>query len=356
MTDHPDRPHEDEQLRRLLDDTVRDIDPRDRLEEIRMRTTVTPLHRRPWVLGAAGAALATAATVAAVAVVGTNAGTPEEGPGFAGSPSASAGATGPVTTGEPSPTATADTQITVPAYFLGDTPRGPRLYREFHRRSVVSEDDRLTAAAAAALGTPRDPDYRSGWPDGVEAGSASLEGDVITVDLSTRGGPESVRERPEGMTEQEASLALDQMIYTLQAAAQEGRPGVQFLVDGGRTDTLLGEPVSEPLAQSDPVDVQALVWITEPGEGAEVSAPFEVSGVANAFEANVQWELMQGRTVVERGFTTAEAAFTFAEYSFEVPEVPAGEYTLVVHDSDPSGGAEGPGGVNEDTKNVTVVP
>lgn len=351
MTDFPDRPHEDEQMRRLFDETVRDIEPRDRLEEIRMRTTVTPLRRRPWVLGAAGAALATAATVAAVAVIGSNAGTTDEGPGFAGSPSAPAG---PTETGEPSPTAAPGETFTVAVYYAGDTPRGPRLFREFHRADGSSEAD---AALDDAVGTrPDDADYRSLWTGlgvtDVEASRGS-GGETLVVDLLTDGS--SLRDRPDGMDPDESALALEQLIYTGQAAVQERAP-VQFLVNGERTDTLLGEPVSEPLAQSDAVDVQALVWVTEPGEGAEVSAPFQVTGVANAFEANVQWELVQDGTVVERGFTTAEEAFTFAEYSFEVPEVPPGEYTLVVHDTDPSGGAEGAGGVNEDTKRITVVP
>ena len=61
-----------------------------------------------------------------------------------------------------------------------------------------------------------------------------------------------------------------------------------------------------------------------------MTVPFEVSGLANAFEANVQWELMQGDTVVKEGFTMAEEAFTMAPYSFRVKDVPPGDYTLVV--------------------------
>ncbi|HET9861299.1 MAG TPA: Gmad2 immunoglobulin-like domain-containing protein, partial [Nocardioidaceae bacterium] len=94
-------------------------------------------------------------------------------------------------------------------------------------------------------------------------------------------------------------------------------------------------------------------WIIDPAEGAEVTVPFEVSGLANAFEANVQWELMQGDTVVKEGFTMAEEAFTMAPYSFRVKDVPPGDYTLVVHDSDPSGGEGFAPWV--DTKNITVV-
>ena len=65
----------------------------------------------------------------------------------------------------------------------------------------------------------------------------------------------------------------------------------------------------------------------------------------------MQWELMQGDTVVKRGFTTAEECCTLAPYSFEVT-APARHYTLVVHDEDPSGG-EGLAPW-QDTKEITV--
>ena len=55
--------------------------------------------------------------------------------------------------------------------------------------------------------------------------------------------------------------------------------------------------------------------------------------------------------MVKQGFTTAEECCTLSPYSFEVPRLP-GNYTLVVHDEDASGG-RGPGQV-EDTKRVTV--
>jgi hypothetical protein len=114
-------------------------------------------------------------------------------------------------------------------------------------------------------------------------------------------------------------------------------------------------PISEPLAQGDAADVLAQVWIVEPADGAEVESgsAVEVSGLAAAFEATVQWELKQGGKVVADGFTTAEECCTMAPYSFKVT-APPGQYTLVVHDTDPSGG-EG-FAPWEDTKRVTVLP
>ncbi len=349
---------EDDRVRRLLNDAVADVEPRDSLDSIRSRTAATPLFRssRPWFLGAAAAAVATAATVTAVALTGDSTGPAGDPNGqFAGSPSATVERSpSPSQKPDPSQSASPDQRVamTVPVYFVGETSRGPRLFREF--RSVnVAEDERAAAAASLALGPATDPDYRSGWPDGLEAASAFYDGDVITVDVATPSemDPETVRQRPDGMSEEQARLAVEQLIYTVQAALQQGRPGVQFLLNGERTDMLLGVPTSEPLAEGDSADVLAQVWIIEPAEGAEVASPFTVSGLAAAFEANVQWELMQGEKVVKRGFTTAQECCTMSPYSFKV-NAPPGEYTLVVHDTDPSGG-EG-FAPWEDTKTITV--
>ena len=78
---------------------------------------------------------------------------------------------------------------------------------------------------------------------------------------------------------------------------------------------------------------------------------FEVTGQAATFEANVVWELKRGEEVVRQGFTTARECCALSPYSFEVT-APPGDYTLVVHDEDASGG-EGSGPV-KDTKRVTV--
>jgi hypothetical protein len=350
MNDFPTSPghgRDDERIRRLLDEAVSDVEPRHALDSIHARTKVSPMRsKRSWILG--GAVVATAATVAAVAVLSN--GTPEQrsdvGPAATASPSPTEDAT---PTEEPTETETPEpTMETVPVYYVGDTSRGVRLYREFHR--VDTGGDKVSAAVNEAVSTaPTDPDYRTDWPQGTAAAQVDEPpSDVITIDVRGEG---TLRGRS-GLNEERAQMAIEQLVYTAQAANQSRSP-VQLLLNGGRTDTLLGVPVSEPLAQGDAMDVLAQVWIIEPGEGAEVSAPFEVSGLAAAFEATVLWELRQDGTKVEEGFTTAEECCTMAPYSFMV-DVPPGEYTLVVTDNDPSGG-EG-FGVWEDTKQITVLP
>lgn len=359
----PDGEHE--AMRRLLDDAVSDVAPREALDQIRSRTKVSPMARkRPWILGAGAAAAAVAATVAAVAVVGGNPGTTTADPGPAGSAGTS-GAPSPSAPQDPSESAEAErspteteevdpprgAQATIPVYFAGETSRGPRLYREFQKAAVTGDDTVTPALTAALEGAAQDPDYRSDWPAGTFVAGAHREGDVFLVQLGNM--RTDLRNRPSELTEEEARIAVEQLIFTVQAALQDRVP-VQFMIGSEipeRTDTLLGVPASEPLAEGEPAEVQAGVWVIDPSEGATVSSPFRVSGLANAFEANVVWELRQGDTVVKEGFTTAEECCRMAPYEFTV-QAPPGDYTLVVHDTDVSGG-EG-FAPWQDTKSITV--
>lgn len=356
--------NEHDDLRRLLEHAVDDVEPRDALDSIHARTKVVPMSsRRSWMLGAGAAVVATAATVLAVTVLGGDGGTTDE-PGFAGPTATAPSETETGTTREPSlspsPSPTPDPEpavSAVPVYYVGETTRGPRLYREFHR--LETGGDPLGTALSEAVSTPPDDrDYRTDWPAGTTvAASFDGVGDDGVVDIVLRNDEVDLRERPDGMSVDQARMAVEQLVYTAHAAVQ-ARPPVQLYLERAgssqnRTDMVLGVPASEPLAQGDAEDVLAQVWIIDPAEGAEVASPFEVSGLAAAFEATVVWELRAGDRVVADGFTTAQECCKMVPYSFEV-EAPPGEYTLVVQDTDPSGG-EGYG-VWEDTKQVTVLP
>jgi hypothetical protein len=341
-------PHEEQRLRDLLDGAVSDVEPREGLDAITSRTKVTSMSTRPWLYGVAGAVVATAATIAAFAVLDDDT-VPTSGPEPAASPSASATASA---TEEPttdaSPTDEKPQLQTVPVYYVGETGRGPRLFREFHQ--VREDRDPATAAAAEAVGVePRDPDYGSPWfGTATDVGSVSHEGGTITVDLET---DQELRERPAGMSEAQASMAVEQVLYTVQGALQSRDP-VQLLLNGQRTDQVLGVPTAEPLAQGDEMATLAQVWIIDPQDGDTVEAGAEVSGIGAFFEANVVWELRQDDQVVESGFTTAEQCCTMAPYSFPLPDVPAGDYILVVKDQDMSDGEGSP--PFEDTKQITI--
>jgi hypothetical protein len=328
----------DDDLRRTLHDAVADVQPYGTLDDLRARTEKeTPMKR--WFLPT----LAVAAVMAAV--VGGAFWLVNDGDQKTATPTP----TGPAQTSQTpgtSPSAGTSTRA-VPVYWVGETPHGKKLFREFQPQQVCSATEcMLKAAAVAAVnGQPSDPDYRTLWPDGATVGAVSADADLIGIDLA-----DGVRVRPAGMSASDAELAVQQLVFSAQAAVGEGRLPVQLLIDGKHTDTVLGVPASEPLAAANADDVQAPVQIDTPSDGATVDGTFTVSGRAAAFEANVVWELKQGSAVVKHGFTTAQECCTLAPYSFEVT-APPGDYTLVVHDEDMSGEGRP---VNLDTKEITV--
>jgi hypothetical protein len=328
----------DDDLRRALHDAVSDISPHGTLDDIRSRTDkVVPMKR--WFLPTLAVAAVTALVVGGAFwlvhdddVTAAPAGTPSHS---AVSPSPSA------------PTDPAASKRAVPVYFVGATAHGKKLYREFQPQQVCAGDDCLLKAAtvAAVSGQPLDADYTAPWPDGTGISDVSFEGGTLTIGLTG-----DVHDRPSGMSASDAELAVQQLIYSAQAGLGQGRPPVQLLLDGKHTDTVLGVPASEPLAAGNPDDVLAPVQIDSPAENAAVSGTFTVTGRAATFEANVVWELKQGDTVVKHGFTTAQECCTLSPYSFEVT-APAGAYTLVVHDTDESGGGRP---VDQDTREIAV--
>jgi hypothetical protein len=237
----------------------------------------------------------------------------------------------------------------LPVYYLGETGQGPRLYREFHKVPVPDLPGAAVAEAVheAVAGSAQDPDYTTLWPAGADVQHVEMTGDTIVVDLKGAG---LLHDAPAGMTDDEAKMSVEQLIYTAQAGYQNRAP-VRFLLDGQITDTLLGVPTAEPVAQGDETSTLAQVWIIEPSDGATVDSGFTVKGIGAFFEANVTWELRQGDKVVKSGFTTAEECCRMAPYSFTV-DAPAGDYTLVVKDEDMSGGEGAP--PFQDTKHLTI--
>ena len=93
---------------------------------------------------------------------------------------------------------------TVPVYFVGDTPDGPRLFREF--RQVGGDDPAAEALALMTAGGALDSDYRTAYPSGEFAG-VEIGEDVITVSL-----PDESWTSPETLSEADARLAAQQLV------------------------------------------------------------------------------------------------------------------------------------------------
>lgn len=248
-------------------------------------------------------------------------------------------------TPEPSDSEPAAETTTVPVYFVGDTPQGPRLFREF--RSVEADNPAAEALALMTAGDTLDPDYRTVYPGGTFAG-VEIGDDVITVSV-----PDETWTSPDTMSQEDARLAAQQLVYTAQGVAQSRLP-VEIVLDGQPADLfgLGGQLGNEP-----ELDVKALVNVTSPEEGATVSDTFTASGVSSSFEATTPWEIRDSSgAVVKEGFATAEGWMDKLypwETEVDVSDLEPGTYTFVAMTDDPSGGAEG-NGPTEDSKTIVV--
>ena len=250
----------------------------------------------------------------------------------------------------PSETPSESAGTAVPVYFGGDGPGGkPRLFREFHRVT----GDPLTEAARLVTGggEPDDPDYRTLWPQ-VEVSQVTATDGLLVVEVPGDG----FTERPDGMTERDAKLAMQQLVYTLQGVQQERVP-VQ-VKRGGSDFRLLGLPSDVPYSAASALRTLNLVSITSPAEGDTVSGDtLTVTGVANSFEASGPCRLIASDQEVAVVPYQAEGWMEDRLFPFEV-EIPladagTGDVLLQCETDDPSGGAEGDG-PSVDTKLITV--
>src|SRR5690606_30805033 len=217
----------------------------------------------------------------------------------------------------------------------------PLLFREF-QTNRPDEDDLYAAVLAAVSGAPGDPDYRSPWPEGITVESVAATDDLLVVEL---GG--DLRDRPAGLSADEARLAIEQVVRTAQGAHGKGPVPVSFVSAGNPVGQVLGVPTAEPLAAGKVTETMSPMNITSPSEGATVSGTFTATGVNNGFEAWVGYQVLKGDEVVAEGFGTAEGWMEeklFAwEVEVDVSGLEPGEYVLRFHNDDPSGGAEGNG-------------
>ena len=314
----------------LLHEVADDVEPGDRLDAIRSEIGVRRPGRGWWAAGGVG--LVAASVVAALAMT-TGAPAPTEPQPVA--PPASTGAD-------------AATQA-VAVYYQGDTGLGLRLYREFRR---VRADDPLTAALTLVFeGTPSDPDYRTGWAPvpGTFVGAEVVD-DVVRVEI---GDPELLLEHDPPVAQN--ALAIEQVIFTAQAALQERLP-VQFVHDGEPVSELFGRDASEPLPGAPQDEVLAPVSLSDPSEGRKVDndESLTVRGTTFAPDGTVttrirRWEgTFVAAEKVDRVGLGNEAPVSFTA-TFTLGELPPGDYVVISEVTDPSGA------VTTDTRRITVV-
>ncbi|MBV6728327.1 Gmad2 immunoglobulin-like domain-containing protein [Nocardioides daeguensis] len=216
-------------------------------------------------------------------------------------------------------------------YFLIDTRAGVRLARE--ERSLDAADPARSAVEAMIAG-PTDPDYTTTWAPGTRVLSVRRSAGVIEVDLSADA-------RRANVGSEAAARMVQQLVYTVTEVLGRGMP-VQLLIEGRRAGELWGVLAwDRPVTRGRPVDVRLLVQIDHPGEGAALTSPVSVDGIAAVFEAQLSWQVLTADgAVAQQGTTMTSRGQRFAPYSFTVSLMP-GSYVVLVEEDDPSGGAGG---------------
>lgn len=238
----------------------------------------------------------------------------------------------------------------IPVYWVAESRKAFRLYREF--RTVPDVGGPIGSAVAAMTRmTPLDPDYQTPWKPASRV-TVSQSGSALTVDLSadalsnTQVGSELAR------------AAVQQLVYTATAAASvAGTPAttVTITVDGRPTDAWGVVRLGEPTTRAPLAEVQAHAWVTSPQEGDVLpTGAVTFKGFGTSFEANFVWKVttVAGAQVAQGSAMGGTGSGGFGEFTFSATLQP-GTYVVEVRTDDPSGGAEGPGAA-VDTKRFSV--
>lgn len=169
------------------------------------------------------------------------------------------------------------------------------------RRNVEETSAVARAAVEMLLEGPtsreRGQKLASEVPTGVDLLDISISDGVATVDLSGSfddgGGSATMRMR------------LAQLIYTV--TQFDTVSGMLLRLDGEPIETFSSEGIviSEPQRRKGFRDLLPPIVVTSPGIDDEVSAPLEISGSANVFEATVSFRLLVDGAEIATGFTTA---------------------------------------------------
>lgn len=382
---HPDfEPGEfdrvERELRLSLDQEAARLTPTDRLDSILHEahiagpvTAAGSTGLRRWL-----APVAAAAVVAAIAggvllsnqdpdaAPGPPAGNPSATAPSATVPSPSGTASAPSATDQPTTVATtgsgpssstspstspstpsgAVVPVALPVYFvgpIGDAKPTYKLFREFIRSELPTDATPAgRAKAALVLAMNAQPysntdGYLQPW-SGQTVGDVTVTDGLITIALANGGSPDAV------VGEENKRLAVQELVWTAQAAIQQTYP-VRFEVADGST-TLFGsistdQSFTRPPATESWKDL-APIWVTTPGRDQVVPAasPVKVEGEASVFEATVQWELERGTTPVTKGHTMASTgAPGRGQYSINLGSLPPGGYTVRVYEASAKDGS-----------------
>ena len=257
--------------------------------------------------------------------------------------------TTPTTTTPTSTTPAVTILKSIPVYYIAESQRSFKLYREFR---AVPDTGGAVASAVSAMTrlAPLDPDYTTPWRPASRI-AVSQTGDNIAVDLSADAFSNT------NVGSELAATAIQQLVYTATAAAAQRRtPATTVTItrDGKAADVWGVLRIGSPTKRAPMADVQAQAWVTSPQDGdARKAGKVTFTGFGTSFEATFGWVVRTAAgTLVARGSAMGgDGTGGFGSLSFSAQLSP-GTYTVTLSTDDPSGGAGN--GPATDDKTFTV--
>jgi hypothetical protein len=229
-------------------------------------------------------------------------------------------------------------QLALPADFVGPVAPGAKtfgLYREFVRTAVpVSPTAAQKAKAAVAVAMSTQPftsveRYLQPWA-GTSVRTVTVTTSRITITLSGPGAS--------GFTAAQTKLAVQQLVWTAQAAVGRGAIPVKFSISTGATQ-LFGRYSTALTYNRPPASTQyqvlAPIWITTPVRSQVFAASTAVvaAGQSCAFEGTTQWQLKKSGANVKSGFTTASSGCpTRGTWQVRLGVLAPGSYTFRMYE------------------------
>ena len=238
----------------------------------------------------------------------------------------------------------ATTQVPLPAYFVGAlNAAGSQygLYREFVRTTVpagATSAQKARAAVAVAMNaqpfTNYEP-YLQPWSS-TSVTDVTVTPNLINIKLSGPGAG--------GFSPAQTRLAVQELVWTAQAAVGKGAIPVKFVVASGATKLFGTYPTTKTYNRPAPslqYQVLAPIWITAPvrGQVFPAAATIVALGQSCAFEGTTQWQLKKGTTMVRSGVATASSGCpTRGVWQVKLGRLAAGSYTFRMYEVSMSDG------------------
>jgi germination protein M len=222
----------------------------------------------------------------------------------------------------------------------------------FGRDGLVATAGRAVEAPAVARGALTALlDGPTAFEEGLGMSSAIPEGTRL-LDIEVVDGVATVDLSGEFLDDlgEDTVLRVAEVVFTLTQFPTVDR--VTILVEETPTPTVGFDAVPvEEVDREDFESVTPLILVASPTPGAAVAAPVQVSGIANTFEANVQYEVTgPDGSVLDDGFTTASAGTgAWGTFSFTTSP-PAGDAVITVFEESAEDGSR----INEYPVPVTV--